>query len=82
MGLLVTAKATSFCEASLICIAMFRQKNNLLLLFLLIKTLFILGLERKIYRNEMITEKDKRFTHTSHSRPLRLQARLCRKRPT
>ena len=30
--------------------------------FFLIKTLFTLGLERKIHRNEMITGKDKKVT--------------------
>ena len=30
--------------------------------FFLIKTLFTLGLEHKIYRNEMITGKDKKVT--------------------
>ena len=38
----------------------------LLLFIIIIKTLFTLGLERKIYRNEMITAKDKKVTHASH----------------
>ena len=42
----------------------------------IIKTLFTLGLERKIYRNEMITGKDKKVTQASHSRASGLQARL------
>ena len=44
------------------------------LFFVLI--LFTLGLERKIYRNEMITGKDKKVTQASHSRASGLQARL------
>ena len=43
---------------------------------IIIKTLFTLGLERKIYRNEMITGKDKKVTQASHSRASGLQARL------
>ena len=46
------------------------------IIIIIIKTLFTLGLERKIYRNEMITAKDKKVTHASHSRASRLQARL------
>ena len=46
------------------------------LLLLYIKILFTLGLERKIYRNEMITGKDKKVTQASHSRASGLQARL------
>ena len=42
----------------------------------IIKTLFTLGLERKIYRNEMITGKDKKVTQASHLRASGLQARL------
>ena len=42
----------------------------------IIKTLFTLGLKRKIYRNEMITGKDKKVTQASHSRASGLQARL------
>ena len=37
-------------------------------IIIFIKTLFTLGLERKIYKNEMITAKDKRVIHTSLSR--------------
>ena len=49
--------------------------------FIFIKTLFIkflfnLRLERKIYKNEMITAKDKRVLHASRWRTSRLQARL------
>ena len=49
--------------------------------FIFIKTLFIkflfnLRLERKIYKNEMITAKDKKVIHTSRPRTSRLQASL------
>ena len=44
--------------------------------FLFFLILFTLGLERKIYRNEMITGKDKKVTQASHSRVSGLQARL------
>ena len=43
---------------------------------IIIKTLFTLGLERKIYKNEMITAKDKRVIHSSRSRTSHLQAIL------
>ena len=46
------------------------------IIIIIIKTLFTLGLERKIYKNEMITAKDKKVTHASHSRASRVQARL------
>ena len=46
------------------------------LLLFIIENLFTLGLERKIYRNEMITAKDKKVTHASHSMVSGLQARL------
>ena len=42
------------------------------LLLLIIKTLFTLGLECEIYKNEMITAKDKRVIHASRSRTSRL----------
>ena len=48
----------------------------IIIIIIIIETLFTLGLERKIYRNEMITAKDKKVTHVSHSRASRLQARL------
>ena len=43
---------------------------------IIIKTLFTLGLERKIYRNEMITGKDKKVIQASNSTASGLQARL------
>ena len=46
------------------------------LLLFIIENLFTLGLERKIYRKEMITAKDKKVTHVSHSMVSGLQARL------
>ena len=48
----------------------------LLLLLLIIKTLFTSGLELKIYRNEMITGKDKKVTQASHSIASGLQVRI------
>ena len=48
----------------------------LFLLLFIIKTLFTFGLKRKIHKNEMITAKDKREFHASHSSTSRLQARL------
>ena len=48
----------------------------LLLIIIIIILLSTLGLERKIYRNKMITAKDKKVTHSSHLRASRLQARL------
>ena len=45
-----------------------KQVQHLNFLIFLIKTLLTLGLERKIYRNEMITGKDKKVTQASHSR--------------
>ena len=48
----------------------------MIIIIIIIKTLFTLGLERKICRNEMITAKDKKVTHASHSRALWRQPRL------
>lgn len=45
-------------------------------IIIIIKTLFILGLERKNYKNKMITAKVKRVIHASRLRTPRLQARL------
>ena len=42
----------------------------------IIKTLFTLGLEHKIYKNGMIAAKDKKVIHASRSRTPRLQGRL------
>ena len=42
----------------------------------IIKSLFTLGLERKIYKNEMIIAEDKGVIHASRSRTSRHQARL------
>ena len=47
-----------------------------LILFIIIKTLCTHKLEYKIYRNKMITAKNKKVTHASHSRTSCLQARL------
>ena len=51
------------------------EYNKLLLLFIIIKTLFTFRWERKIYRNEMITGKDKKVAHACHSRASGLQAK-------
>ena len=48
----------------------------IIIVIIIMKTLFTLGLEREIYRNEMITAKDEKVTHAFHSRTPRLQARL------
>ena len=53
-----------------------RTTKALGIIIFIIRTLFTLGLERKIYRNEMITGKDKKVTQASHSRASGLQARL------
>ena len=45
-----------------------------IIIIIFIKTLFTLGLERKIYKNEIITAKDKRVIHASRSRGSLLQA--------
>ena len=47
-----------------------------IIIIIIIKTLFTLWLERKIYKNEIITAKDKRVIHASRSRTSHLQARL------
>ena len=52
------------------------MQETLLLYAVIIKILFTLGLERKIYKNETITAKDKRVIHASRSKTSRLQARL------
>ena len=52
------------------------QLCEVAIIIIIIKTLFTLGLERKIYRNEMITAKDKKVTHASHWMASGLQARL------
>ena len=41
-----------------------------------IKVLFTLGLESKIYKNEIITAEDERVIHASHSRGSHLQVIL------
>ena len=46
------------------------------IIIIFIKTLFTLGLERKIYKNEIITAKDKRVIHASRLRGSHLQAIL------
>ena len=48
----------------------------IIIIIIIIKTLFTLGLEHKIYRNEMITGRGKKVTQASHSRASGLQARL------
>ena len=48
----------------------------LFIIIIIVKTLFILGLERKIYNNEIITAKDKRVIHATRSKTSNLQARL------
>ena len=53
--------------------AMFLERPSFIII---IKTLFILRLERKIYKNEIITAKDKKVIHASCSRTSRLQVRL------
>ena len=45
-------------------------------IIIIIKTLFTLGLERKIYRNEMIAGKDKKVTQAAYSRLHTYQALL------
>ena len=45
-----------------------------IIIIIFIKTSFTLGLERKIYNNEIITAKDKRVIHASRSRGSHLQA--------
>ena len=52
------------------------MQETLLLYAVIIKILFTLGLERKIYKNETITAKDKRVIHASRSRTSHLQAIL------
>ena len=49
---------------------------TIIIIIIFIKTLFTFGLEHKVYKNEMITAKDKKVVHASHSRTSRLQARL------
>ena len=48
----------------------------IIIIIIIIKTLFTFELECKIYRNEMITAKDKKVTHASQLRASGLQARL------
>ena len=43
-----------------------------IIIIVIIKTLFTLGLERKIYKNEIITAKGKRVIHSSHPKTSRL----------
>ena len=52
------------------------KKNVQSNIIIIIETLFILGLEHKIYKNEMIIAKDKRVIHASNPRTSHLQARL------
>ena len=48
----------------------------IIIIIIIIKTLLTLGLERKIYKNEIITAKDKRVIQASRSRTSHLQAIL------
>ena len=54
------------------------EKTRRLFFFIIIifKTLLTLGLERKIYKYEIVTAKDKRVIDDSPSRTSRLLARL------
>ena len=53
-----------------------RSTEGIIIIIIIIKTLFTLGLERKIYTNEIIKAKDKRVIHTYRSRTSHLQTIL------
>ena len=73
-----TPRTTSSARLSRLSVSCDYAYTRCLLLLIIIKTLFTLGLERKIYRNEIITGKDKKVTQASHSRASALQvSALC-----